>query len=141
MIPTAPAAVPGQSYAIYQRLIAQQPTHVLVRIGQQFDWTTASAACAAFHHQSGPGKPPDYTEAQLFQAILAGWVCDWSPATLESELRNNLLVKWFAGFTIDAPTPDYQTLKRFNAWLRTHAPHAAAARTTRSSWAWRSAAV
>lgn len=121
IIPASPAASPSLSYTIYQRLVAQQPKHLLVRIGQNFDWQTAITACAAFHHQTGPGKPPDYTVEQLFKAILVGWVCDWSPATLEGELRNNLLVKWFAGFEIDAPTPDYQTLKRFNAWLRTHA--------------------
>ncbi len=65
IISAAAEVPPSQSYAIYQRLIAQQPTHVLVRIGQHFDWQTASAACAAFHHQGGPGKPPDYTVAQL----------------------------------------------------------------------------
>lgn len=120
IIPAAHEASPVASYVIYQRLIAQQPRHVLVRIGQHFDWTAAIAACAGYHHQSGPGKPPEYTTAQLFQAILASWVCDWTPAALESELRNNLLVKWFAGFAIDAPTPDYQTLKRFQAWLCAH---------------------
>lgn len=125
IMPSTPDSWTTLSQSIYQRLIAQQPTHLLVRIGENFDWQAACAACAAFHHQSGPGKPPDYSVAQLFKATRVGWRYAWSPETLESELRNNLLVKWFAGFEIDARTPDYQTFKRFNAWVRRHAARAA----------------
>lgn len=124
IVPPPPDTWSEFSHYVYRDLVTHQARHPLVVIGQQFDWRAPIAACAGYHHRAGPGRPAVYTVAQLFKVYLAGWVCGWSPAELEFEARNNLLVRWFGDFDLLAETPDYQTLKRFGAWLRRHAPRA-----------------
>lgn len=107
---------------VYAQLTAWVPEHLLVQVHQQMAWEPLDTACAAFHHQAGPGTPPSYSVAQLLRAMVVKYLYNWSPRQLEEQLRFNLLVKWFCGYSLLAATPDHCTLNRFDLWLGQHHP-------------------
>ncbi len=79
----------------YQRLWRQAEGHFLVRLHEPMDWEPLEAACAGFHHSSGPGAPPKHTVARLVRALVVKELFDLSLREWEHALRWNLLVKWF----------------------------------------------
>src|SRR5688572_4213854 len=59
---------------VYQLLVVRCATHPLVRLGQSYDPAPVIAACAAYYHQAGPGKPPTYSIQTLVHAeIVRAW--------------------------------------------------------------------
>ncbi|HSH79021.1 MAG TPA: transposase, partial [Herpetosiphonaceae bacterium] len=110
---------------VYQLLLARCATHPLVRLGQCYDPAPVLAVCAAYYHQTGPGKPPTYTVPTFVHAeIVRAWANTCSDRELEWHLASNLIVRWFVGLPLVGPTPDHATLNRFHAWLTVHRPDA-----------------
>ena len=97
------------SEQVYAQLLRWVPEHVLVQVHQQLAWEPLETSCAGFYHQAGPGTAPSYSVAQLLRTMVVKYVYHWSPRQLEEQLRFNLLVKWFCGYALLAPTPDHCT--------------------------------
>lgn len=108
------------SEELYQRLWRQAEGHFLVRLRDRMDWKSLEAACAGFHHSSGPGAPPTHTVARLVRALVVKYLLDLSLREWEHEIRWNLLVKWFVGYAAFEAGPDHATLERFELWVSEH---------------------
>ncbi|MBX0331362.1 transposase [Oscillochloris sp. ZM17-4] len=100
--------------------------HPLVALHAWYDPADAVAACAGFHHPEGtPGKPPDYTIAQLVRMeIVRSWAGSCSERALEQLLSTDFLVRWFVGLPLMQRGPDHSTLADFHAYVSDHAPDA-----------------
>ena len=105
---------------IYQRLWRHAEGHYLIRLRHHLDWKPLEAACAEYHHASGPGAPPTHTVARLVQPLLVKYLLDLSLREWEHEIRWNLLVKWFVGYAVFEARPDHATLERFELWVSEH---------------------
>ena len=106
-----------------QRMLARCRLHPLVALAQVYDPTPVVLACAAFHHQRGPGAPPTHPVALLVCAeIVRAWLGARSDRQLEQVLTTDLVCRWFVGLPLLAPAPDHATLSRFHAWLAIHQP-------------------
>src|SRR5205823_566692 len=82
-------------------------------------------AAAGFYHTAGPGTFPTYSRPTLVRAELVRlWAHACPDRALERLLASDLVVRWFCGLALFAPTPDQATLNRFHVWLGTHAPAA-----------------
>ena len=108
------------SERVYVDLIQRAPDHLLVQLRQHVDLAPLEAACASFHHDSGPGKPITHTVPRLVRALLVKYLYDHSLRSLEHEIRFHLIVKWFVGYPISASGPDHSTLERFEQWVCTN---------------------
>jgi hypothetical protein len=108
------------SEELYRRLWRQAEGHFLVRLCEQMDWKALEAACAGYHHTSGPGAPPTHTVARLVRALVVKYLFDLSLREWEHELRWNLLVKRFVGYAAFEAGPDHATLERFELWVSEH---------------------
>ncbi len=108
------------SERLYQQLLAQIPDEFLVRLHAHLDCASLAGACQAYHHQSGPGAKPTHEVPKLVRALLVKYLCGWSLRTLEFQVRFNLVVKWFVGYSVFAIGPDYSTLDRFEQWVCAH---------------------
>jgi len=111
---------------ILRGLLARHASHPLVQLGRWYDPAVVVTACAGFHHAPDtPGRPPDFTIAQLVRAeIVRAWADSCSDPALEDLLSTNLLVRSFVGLPLIQPGPDHSTLAAFHAYLTTHAPDA-----------------
>lgn len=108
------------SEELYRRLWRQAEGHFLVRLRDHIDWKPLEAACAGYHHASGPGAPPRHTVARLVRALVVKYLFDLSLREWEHEIRWNLLVKWFVGYAAFEAGPDHATLERFELWVSEH---------------------
>jgi hypothetical protein len=111
---------------LYRAMLTRWTNHSLVQISQYYDFAPVAAACASFYHPTDqPGKPPTFTIDQLVRAeFVRAWADSCSDRELEWLLATNLLVRWFVGLSLFAPTPDHSTLSRFHAWSTVSAPAA-----------------
>ena len=108
-----------------RRMLARCRHHPLVALAQVYDPAPVVLACAAFHHQRGPGAPPTHPVALLVRAeMVRAWLGAVSDRQLEQVLTTDLLCRWFVGLPLLAPAPDHATLNRFHAWLAAHQPAA-----------------
>jgi len=109
---------------LLRAVLSRCADHPLVRIAQTYNPAALVAACAAYRHPEGTkGAPPSFTIEQLVRAeIVRAWADSCSDPELEWVLASNLVVRWFVGLPLFAPTPDHSTLSRFHAWLTIHAP-------------------
>ena len=106
-------------------LLARCRQHPLVHLAQSLDLQPVIVACAAFHHQRGPGAPPTHPVALLVRAeMVRAWLGAVSDRQFEQVLTTDLLCRWFVGLSLLAPAPDHATLSRFHAWLAAHQPAA-----------------
>jgi len=108
------------SERVYADLLGKAADHLLVQLHHHLDLAPLEAACAAFHHSQGPGARPTHPVPQLVRALLLKYLYDWSLRELESQIRFNMLVKWFVGYPIFAFGPDHATLDRFEIWVDYH---------------------
>lgn len=108
------------SEELYQRLGRHAEDHFLVQLRDHVDWKPLEAACAGYHHSSGPGAPPTHTVARLVRALLVKYLFDLSLREWEHEIRWNLLVKRFVGYAAFEAGPDHATLERFELWVSEH---------------------
>ncbi|HZY40380.1 MAG TPA: transposase [Anaerolineae bacterium] len=108
------------SAVIYADLIAHAADHFLVALQATLDFAPLEAACAGFHHASGPGTRPTHPVPQLVRVLVISYCFSWSLRQLEFQVRYNLLLKWFAGYPLFALGPDYSTLDRFEQWVIAH---------------------
>jgi hypothetical protein len=106
--------------------LARCAQHPLVQLAQTYDPAPVVAACAAYYHAPGtPGDTPTYTVDLLVRAeIVRAWTHSCSDRDLAWHLTTNLVVRWFCGLGLLAPTPDHSTLCRFHAWLSDNQPAA-----------------
>lgn len=105
---------------IYRRLWRRAQDHFLVRLRDQLDFAPLEAACAAYHHHSGPGAPVVHPVSRLVRALLVKCLLDLSLRELEQAIQWNLLVKGFVGYALFECGPDHATLQRFEQWVWTH---------------------
>jgi hypothetical protein len=108
------------SNQVYAELIGRDHDHLLVRLHRRLGFGRLEAACAGFHHSSGPGTKPTHTVPRLVRALLVGYLFNWSLRQLEWHIRYNLIVKWFVGYPVFAAGPDHCTLERFEVWVCLH---------------------
>jgi hypothetical protein len=110
---------------VYRQVLSRCAEHPLIQIAQHYDLTAVVAACAAYHHRSGPGAPPTFSVEQLVRAeLVRAWAESCTDPELEWLLASNLLVRAFVGLPLLGPTPDHSTLNRFHAWMAITAPSA-----------------
>ena len=102
---------------LYAEFLKHAADHLLVRLHAHLDCRPLEAACAVFHHASGPGAPPTHSVARLVRALLVKTLYGWSLREWEWHLRFNLIVKWFVGYRIFDAGPDHVTLERFEQWV------------------------
>ena len=113
------------SALVYRAVLTRCRSHPLVRLAQLYDPQAVAAACAAYHHQTGPGAPPTYPVPLLVRAeIVRVWAGSCSDPALEQLLASHLLCRWYVGLPLLGPTPDHTTLNRFHAYLTLHQPRA-----------------
>jgi hypothetical protein len=112
------------SERLYAEFLKHAADHLLVRLHAHLDCRPLEAACAVFHHASGPGAPPTHSVAQLVRALLVKALFGWSLREWEWHLRFNLIVKWFVGYRIFDAGPDHVTLERFEKWVTQYQPRA-----------------
>ena len=105
---------------VYTELLKRAQDNVLVKLQAHLDFTALGEACASYHHTTGPGAPPTHTVPQLVRALLVKYLFNWSLRQLEFQIRYNLIVKWFVGYSIFAAGPDHTTLERFEVWVDKH---------------------
>src|SRR5512133_603949 len=110
------------SAQLYERLVAHQAGHILVRLQALIDVRLVVAGCAEYFHSSGPGTKPSYTIEQLVRTLLVKYLFNWSLRETEAALNSNLLMRWFVGYGVLEAVPDHSTLERFEQWLRCHQP-------------------
>lgn len=110
------------SSELYETLLRQNRSHLLVKLAKKFDFTPLEKACESYHHQKGRGRPPTHTVPRLLRAILIGQLHDLSMRELETELQTNLLARWFTGYQLFDAIPDHSTLGRFEGWLIVYQP-------------------
>ena len=107
---------------LYKTLLRKNRSHLFVKLAQKLDLSPIEQACAAYHHQSGAGRPPTHTIPRLLRAVLIGQLNDLSLRELETELNTNMLARWFTGYGLFEAIPDHSTLGRFEGWLIVHQP-------------------
>jgi Transposase DDE domain/Transposase domain (DUF772) len=107
------------SQQLYRLVLNRCAAHPLVGIAQLYDPAPVVTACQHYYHAPGTkGTTPTYTIEQLVRAeIVRAWADSCSDPELEWLLASNLLVRWFVGLPLLAPTPDHSTLNRFHAFL------------------------
>lgn len=105
---------------VYTELLKRAQDNVLVKLQAHLDFAVLEKACAGYHHNTGPGAPPTHTVPRLVRALLVKYLFDWSLRQLEFQIRFNLIVKWFVGYSILAAGPDHTTLERFEVWVCKH---------------------
>jgi len=110
------------SNEMYRRLLGRAQDEFLVRLKDHLVFTPLEQACAAYHHQSGPGAPPTHTVPRLVRALLVKYLLDLSLRQLEQTIQWNLLVKWFVGYALFESAPDHSTLERFELWVYANHP-------------------
>ena len=101
---------------VYANLLKRDPQHLLVQLSKQINWVKLEDLCSGFHHDQGAGAPPTHSSAQLVRALLVGYLYNWPLRQLERQIRFNLIVKWFVGYSVYADGPDHCTLERFEVW-------------------------
>jgi len=107
---------------MYRRLWRRAQGHFLVRLRDHLDTGPLEAACAAYHHSSGPGAPVVHPMSRLVRALLVKYLLDLSLRELEQAIQWNLLVKGFVGYALFEAGPDHATLARFEQWVWEHQP-------------------
>ena len=107
---------------LYKTLLRKNRSHLFVKLAKKLDLSPIEQACAAYHHQSGAGRPPTHTIPRLLRAVLIGQLNDLSLRELETELNTNMLARWFTGYGLFEAIPDHSTLGRFEGWLIVHQP-------------------
>ena len=105
---------------VYANLLKRDPQHLLVQLSKQIKWVKLEDLCSGFHHDQGAGAPPTHSSAQLVRALLVGYLYNWPLRQLERQIRFNLIVKWFVGYSVYADGPDHCTLERFEVWVAEH---------------------
>ena len=107
---------------MYRRLLGRAQDEFLVRLKEHLAFTPLEQACAAYHHQSGPGARPTHTVPRLVRALIVKYLLDLSLRQLEQTIQWNLLVKWFVGYALFESGPDHSTLERFELWVYANYP-------------------
>lgn len=105
---------------MYRRLLPWAGSHFLMQLQDRLDIGPLEAACAGFHHDKGPGAPPRHSVVRLVRALLVKYLLNLSLRELEEEIRWNMPVKWFVGYSLFEPGPDHATLERFEQWVIEH---------------------
>jgi hypothetical protein len=113
------------SSLLLRAVLARCSQHPLVRLDRLYDPAALLKRCAAYHHCDGPGAKPTYPVSLLLRAeIVRVWAGTCSDLKLEQLLACDLIVRWYVGLPLFAPSPDHSTLNRFHAYLTLHQPHA-----------------
>jgi Transposase DDE domain/Transposase domain (DUF772) len=94
--------------------------HYLVHLAQHLDCGPLETACAAYQHSTGPGAQATHPVPRLVRALLVKYLRNLSLREWEGEIRTNLAVKWFVGYSLFESGPDHSTLERFEQWVIAH---------------------
>lgn len=108
---------------VYNRLVVQgAEDHPLVRLQRLFDFMALEQACQPYQHVVGPGRRVIHSVPKLLRAMLVKYLLNLSLRRLEQEIRYNLVIKWFVGYSLLEEGPDHTTLHRFEAYLYREQP-------------------
>jgi len=123
--PKADQPTPEQTLStqVYARIISRNRDHLLVRIGERFDFAGIERRCQAYRRYAGlRGVEATYSMGQLVRGLVVKRLYNWSYRKTAARMETDILVRWFTGFDLHEPTPDYSTLQRFDAWVSEHEP-------------------
>ncbi|MEI2419569.1 transposase, partial [Arthrospira platensis SPKY2] len=111
------------SAALYDRLRAQNPDHLLVRVWNRFDLHRLEQACAPYRHYQGErGQSETHPISHLCRGLLVKYLYSWSLRQTCREIQTNSLVRGFVGYRLDQETLSKDTLNRFELWVNAHHP-------------------
>lgn len=106
----------------YERQLSRYRHHWLVQLHQIADLSRLEQACTAFHANNGLGAPVIHTAPRLVRALLVKYLHSFSLRQSEEQIDNNILIKWFVGYSLFETPLDHSTLDRFELWLFRHHP-------------------
>lgn len=127
-VPTAPDAdqpTPEQTYSsqVYEQIISRNRDHLLVRLGERFDFSQIERLCQPYRRYAGHrGVEATYAIGHLVRALVVKRLYNWSYRKTAERMETDMLVRWFTGFDLHEPTPNYSTLQRFETWVSEHEP-------------------
>lgn len=104
----------------FERLLSRYAGHWLVELAQVLDLRPIEHACAPFHQGRGKGSAVIHSVPRLVRALLVKYLFNLSYRQTEEQIDCNLLLKWFAGYSLFEAPPDHTTLYRFELWVFTH---------------------
>lgn len=107
---------------MYAALLAKQPEHPLIRLNEILDFSPIVAQCQGFRSTKPQGAPEDYTIEQLCRALYVKTHFYESLRTAETRIRNDLIVRWFVGYSPYDDTLSFSTIQRFETWVRDNRP-------------------
>jgi len=130
VVPAAPDAdqpTPEQIYSqqVYQQIIARNRDHLLVMIGERFDFSEIERLCQPYRRYIGQrGVEATYTIGHLVRGLVVKRLYNWSYRKTIERMETDMLVRWFTGFDLHESILHYSTLQRFEAWVSKHQPRA-----------------
>jgi transposase len=119
------AQLRAYSDRVIVQIIATNWDHLLVRVGQRFDFTEMVELCHRYRREvETRGVEAQYSVEQLVRSIALKRTYAWSYRKTAQQMKTDMLARWFTGFTLHEETPDYTTLQRFEQWVIKHEPRA-----------------
>ena len=67
----------------------RMPRHPLVQLNRHMQFERLEDACEKYYHQSGPGRPAEYSIGCLVRALIVEWVYQLSLRELEQVLYSD----------------------------------------------------
>ena len=125
LMPEEEAQLRAYSHQILARITAENGDHLLVRVGQRFDFAEMVDLCQHYRSElETRGVEAKYSVDQLVRAVVLKRTYAWSYRKTAQQMSTDMLARWFAGFALHEQTPDYSTLHRFEQWVIKHEPRA-----------------
>lgn len=112
-----PSVLAWCSRQLYERLLLTAADHLLWQVKTEISFAAIEAACQGYYHQTGRGRPPRYTVAQMSRLLFLKYLYHHSYRASAEAVKFNWLWRWFCGFTLFDETPDHSSLYDFEAWV------------------------
>jgi hypothetical protein len=110
------------SHYIYELLLHRFPDHPLVGLNELLDFGPLEAACQDYHKQNGLGTPVIHTVPRLLRVVLLRFFYDKSLRQVADFIRENMMAKWFAGYSLAHFGLSHTTIHDFETYLIEYHP-------------------
>jgi hypothetical protein len=102
---------------VYGRLLHYSPDHELLRLKELVDFADLEAACRDYHQHNGLGTPVIHTVPRLLRVVLLRFFYNKSLRQTATLIRENMMAKWFAGYTLADFGLSHTSIHQFEAYL------------------------
>ncbi|MCB8944018.1 MAG: transposase [Ardenticatenaceae bacterium] len=108
----------------YEQLLTKWQDEELYQWQHQLDFSPLEQACAAYHQGrvGQRGRPIEHSVSKLVRVLFLMYSQHCSYRQAESNLRRDMLWRWFAGYGLFAPVPDHNSIYLFDQYVRQHHP-------------------